>query len=163
MTGGAASNVVTASSKLNVTAHGLTTGLPVLYTAPAGTSPGALVANTTYYAIRVDANNFYLASSQANAVAGTKVSISTQTARGGGSFVLTPLAIAGTPSFKWEYSNDNANWSNVSVSSVTMSSLAPATTTWDFGTVNYRYLRLNVVAPTAGGISIVITGIGKSN
>jgi hypothetical protein len=161
--GGTASNIVTASSKINVTAHGFTTGLPVLYTKSAGTSPGALVANTTYYVVRVDANNFKLASSQANALLGTVVSIATQTAQGGGTFILTPLAIAGTPSFKWQYSNDNSNWVDMSVSSVTMSSLALATTVWDFGTITYRYLRLNVVAPTAGGINLVVTGVGRSS
>jgi len=161
--GGTASNIVTASSKLNVTAHSLTTGLAVLYTKSAGTSPGALVANTTYYVIKVDANNFKLASSQANAILGTAVSIATQTAQGGGSFTLTPLALTGTPAFKWQYSNDNSHWTDMSVSSVTMTSLAAATSVWDFSGINYRYLRLNVVAPTTGGISLVVTGVGRSS
>jgi hypothetical protein len=161
--GGTASNIVTASSKLNIAAHGFTTGLPVLYAKTAGTDPGALVSGTTYYVIKVDANNLKLASSQANAILGTAVSIATQTAQGRGSFSLTPLAIAGTPAFKWQYSNDNSNWVDMSVSSVTMTSLAPATTVWDFGSITYRYIRLNVTAPTAGGISLVVTGVGRSS
>jgi hypothetical protein len=165
MKGGVDSAIVTASSKISSVSHGLTTGLPVLYTLSAGTSPGTLVANTTYYVIRVDANSFKLASSQAHAIAGTAVAIATQTARGGGIFSLAPLPIAGTPSFKWQSSNDGTNWSDLAVSSVTMSSLAPASTLWDFSevTINFRYLRLNVVAPTAGGINLVVTGVGRSN
>lgn len=163
MQGGSDSAIVTASSKIKGTAHGFTTALPVLFAKSAGTAPGALVANTTYYVIKVDANSFKLASSAANAKLGTSVSIATQTAQGGGSFTLTPLAIAGTPSFKWQASNDLSNWVDLSVSSVTMSSLAPASTSWDFGTINYRYIRLNVVAPTAGGINLVVTGLGKSS
>lgn len=150
-----ASNVFTKAS------HGLTTALPVLFTTTSGTPPQNLVAGTTYYAIKVTANTFKLATSAANAIAGTAITISTVT--GSGTFALTPLGITGTPSFKWQGSNDNTNWNDVSVSSVTMSSLAAASTTWDFGSINYRYIRLNVLAPTTGGISLVVTGIGKSS
>jgi hypothetical protein len=154
-----ASNVVTKAS------HNLTTGLPVLYTKTSGTDPQNLIANTTYYAIRLGANTFSLASSAANATAASPTAITISTVTGSGAFVLTPLAITGTPSFKWQYSNDNATWGDVSVSSVTMASytLGGATTVWDFGSVNYRYLRLNVLAPTTGGIYLKVIGIGKAS
>jgi len=96
-------------------------------------------------------------------VAGTKVSIATQTATGGGTFGLTPLTYAGTPSFKWQASNDNLSWSDVAVSSVTMTSSTTASATWDFGSVNYRYIRLNFLGPTTGGVALTVIGVGRSN
>ena len=166
--GGTDSNV--SASVFNLSAHGLTTGMPVLFTVTSGTPPQNMIANTTYYAIKVDANNFKLAATQGNAIVSTYTAITISTVTGSGSFKLTPLAISGTPSFKWQVSDDNSNWSdfttteyNVSIGSVTMSSLAPATTVWDFGPVNHRYVRLNVVGPTQGGISLVVTGVGKSS
>jgi len=163
MKGGTDSGIETANSKILSTNHGFSTALPVLFTKSAGTPPGALIDGTTYFAIKVDANSFKLAASTANAIAGTGVSIGTQTAQGGGAFALAPLGIAGTPGFKWQASNDGTNWYDLSVSSVTMTSLAAASTLWDFSSVNYRYIRLNVVAPSAGGINLVVTGVGRSN
>ncbi len=169
MKGGTASAVLTASGALNIAHHGFTQGLPLLFTKTTGTPPQDLAANTTYYVVPVDANDFKLATTSAKAQAGTAdVRLSTQTATGGGSFTLTPLVIAGTPSWKWQYSNDGTNWSDltttsagVSVSSVTFSSpYTAASTGWDLGFVNFQYIRLNVIAPTAGGLKIkaVITG-----
>ncbi len=162
MVGGSGNNVDTTTSKINK-ANTFTTGLAVLYTKTAGTNPGTLVVGTTYYAIPVDANNFKLASSTTNAVAGTNVAITT-TSTGGGSFTLTPLAYAGTPSFKWQASNDGTNYSDLSVSSVTYTgaSTTPSTTLWDFAAYDYRYLRVNVLAPTAGGFNLVVTLQGKN-
>lgn len=155
--GGAASNV--GSGVISVTNHGLTNGLAVLFTKSAGTVPGGLTANVTYYAIRDDANTIRLSS---GTTVPSTATVTITSVTGGGTFALTPLAISGTPAFKWQGSNDGSNWNDVNVSSVTMSSLAQASTTWDFGTVNYRYLRLNVVGPTTGGINLVVTGLGKS-
>ncbi len=163
--GGTASGVITASSQINVTNHRLTRALPVLFTKTAGTPPGLLVVGTTYYAVPVDANNFKLSSTSTGAVAGTPlVGLSTQTLTGGGSFTFTPLAITGTPSFKWQASNDNTNWTDLSVSSVTVASPYTAgSTSWDFGRTTYRYMRVNVVAPTTGGLSLTVTGYGTSH
>ncbi|SIC58356.1 tail fiber protein [Mycobacteroides abscessus] len=54
------------------TAHGLSTGDSV-YLTTTGALPTGLVINTLYYVIRVDANTFRLASSRANAIAGTAI------------------------------------------------------------------------------------------
>lgn len=161
-TGGSASAIGTASSKINATAHGLTTALPVLYTKTAGTSPGQLSAGTTYYAIPIDANSFKLSDTSTGAVAGSPViSIATQTAAGGGSFTLTPTPIAGSYSFKWQESNDGTNFSDVAVSSVTYA--ASGNTIWDFGTVNFKWLRLKALTGTGGGLNLQVIGIGKQN
>lgn len=158
--GGTDSAVSTTTDKITSSGHGFTTGLPVLLTKSAGTIPTGLTTNATYFAIRSDATTFKLATTSTGAVAGSAVDITAIT--GSGSFTLTPLGLTGTPSFKWQGSNDNTNYNDISVSSVTMSSLAAATTIWDFGSVGYRYVRINVVAPTTGGIALVVTGVGKS-
>lgn len=54
------------------TAHGIYTGEGV-YLTTTGALPTGLSANTMYYAIRVDANTFRLATSLANAIAGTAI------------------------------------------------------------------------------------------
>lgn len=66
------------TNQLTITAHGLNTGdgPATPYTA-AGTLPAPLVALTDYWIIRDDANNVRLATSQANAIAGTAVDLTT--------------------------------------------------------------------------------------
>lgn len=57
------------------TAHGLSTGDPVRFTTT-GALPTGLAANTWYWAIRVTADTFNLATTYANAIAGTKIATS---------------------------------------------------------------------------------------
>lgn len=52
--------------------HGLQTGDQVFLTTT-GALPTGLVANTLYYAVRIDANTFNLSTTRANAYAGTKI------------------------------------------------------------------------------------------
>lgn len=99
---GAAPNngdVDTAADDIAYTAHGLITGEQVLYSQENGTGTvvsltggeSELVTSTTgayYYAIRVDADNFAVATSFANALAGTRAALSTAT--GIHSFTRTP-------------------------------------------------------------------------
>jgi len=54
------------------TAHGLATGAPIIL-ATTGALPTGLTAATVYYAIKVTADTFQLASSNANAYAGTAI------------------------------------------------------------------------------------------
>jgi len=115
---------------------------------------------TDYYVYKVDANTIKLSSTAALAIAGTvvditAVSVDTTT----NTYTLTPAAITGTPSFKWQASNDGDKWGDLSVSSVTMSAytLGGAVSIWDLGDYNYRWLRMAVVAPTTGGIYLKAT------
>lgn len=176
---GSLSTINTTTSKIAATAHGLPTGLAVLYTKASGTSPGQLVAGTTYFVIDPvptgdsvpDPNNFQLAATSTGAFAGLAVAITTQTAAGGGSFTVTPLAINGSLGFFWQASNDGLNWSDltgtvqngVAISSVTISSntTTVGTRLWDFGSVNVRQYRLQINAPAQGAYSITVTGNGK--
>jgi hypothetical protein len=67
-----------ATEQLTATAHGLQTGDgPVRASNSGGGLPSGLLAATDYWAIRVDANTFKLASSLANALAGTAIDITT--------------------------------------------------------------------------------------
>lgn len=165
MTGGTTPADTLGSATLSIPSHGLTLGLPVLYSTAGGGLIGGLTNQTTYYAIRVDANSVKLASSQSNALLGTGIVVtSTSTQLSAHTFTLAPLAIAGTPSFKWQVSNDNSNWLDLQVSSVTVSSYTnpPTSTIWSFGYIGTRYLRLNVVAPTAGGLGLNVQLIGTN-
>ncbi len=56
-------------------AHGMVTGDQV-YLTTTGALPTGIVANTLYYAIRIDANTFRLATTRANAAAGTAINTS---------------------------------------------------------------------------------------
>ncbi len=55
--------------------HGLSTGTPVIFSTT-GALPTGITAGTTYYAIVVDGNTFRIATSFANALAGTAVNTS---------------------------------------------------------------------------------------
>lgn len=154
---GSESKVSASTDKITFTsAHGVSTGFPMYLTTVSGTAPTGLTSGTTYYAIKSDAVSLQLASSSSNALAGTAVNITAIT--GSGSFTLTPTAFAGTYSFKWQASNDNANWFDVDTDSVTYSS--PGTTMWD-GLINFKYLRLNFSPGTGGGLNLKVLGFGK--
>lgn len=60
---------------VTATAHGLETGDGPLFGTSSGTLPAGLTLATGYYAIKIDANTFYVATSRQNALAGTRVDI----------------------------------------------------------------------------------------
>lgn len=144
--------------------HGFTNGLDLLYTKTAGTDPENLVANTTYFAIRDTASTFRLATTRALATAATPTSIVVSTFTGAGTFVFTPLVLAGSPAFKLQVSNDNTNWFDLNVTSVTFVSPYTATNQfWDLGTPSYGYLRANYVTGTQGGVALTLTANGRKS
>lgn len=165
MTGGVNSSYVINTPTITVTSHGFATGMPVLYSSQTVTVAG-LTNQTTYYAIRIDANNFALASSAANAAADTFITLaSSNTApyTTKHTFTLAPQAFSGSPSMAWYASNDGVNYNPINVSSATFSySTLPNSTIWDLGVVNTRYLKLSVLGPTTGGLNLVVTVNGKS-
>lgn len=67
--------VNTGTDTITETAHTLATGDSVRYANGGGTDIGGLTNGTTYWAILVDANNFKLATSLANALAGTAIDL----------------------------------------------------------------------------------------
>lgn len=79
-------DVDTAADTITETAHGYVTGVRVTLSTT-GTLPTGLSPTTTYYTIRVDADTLKLATSYANAVAGTAADITA--ASGGGTHTLS--------------------------------------------------------------------------
>lgn len=164
---GADSDINTQTDTITKTNHALTTGLAVLFGTAGGSSITGLSNQTTYYAIKLNENQYQLATTTTNAVAGTAIDISAPL--GVGSYTITPcpLTTQGGNGFYWSVSNDNANFTNltgvsvngISVSSVTYSSANNSV--WDFGALDYKYLRLNYKAPTRGGLAITITVYGR--
>lgn len=148
--------------------HGLYDAVAVLYTT--GTvAIGGLTNATTYYASRIDADNFRLATSTSNAVAGTGIVLTSSSTAGPHTYTLTPLTIAGTYGFKWQTSDDNVTWTDATISGVAASSVTFATpytsgtASWDFGVVGHRYLRVNESAGTAGAMNLQIAVTGNSD
>jgi hypothetical protein len=155
MSTGVAATFSAATDKITLLAHGLTTGVPVLYSGAPAIS--GLTTGTTYFVINIDADTIQLATTSAKAILGDPVGITGQlvgaTAH---TYTLAPLAISGTPSFKWSYSNDGETFLNASAAGVSMGTyIAGGThTAYDFNDFNYGFLALDVIAPTQGGILI---------
>lgn len=151
MIGGLATDVDLGANTITESAHGFPTGLRALFATTSGTAPTGLTTGTTYWTIRATDNTYQLATSSTLALAGTAIDITAQT--GSGVFAVTPLTIsAGSAGFKWQASNDGSNFTDLSVASVTYS--AAGNSIWDFGSYNYRWLRIVFVAPTSGGIAL---------
>lgn len=158
MVNGTTASYTANTPSINITAHGITLGTPVLYTGSPAISP--LVAGTTYFVIPVSANVIKLASSKSNALAGTVITMGSIAPHLTASVAtLSALAISGTPSFKWQSSNDAITWTDLSVASVTMLSYAtPARIqSWSFFPVSYRYIRANVLGPVSGGVALQVS------
>jgi hypothetical protein len=102
--------VNTGTDTITVTGHGLLTGDPVKTTAAA--QPTGISSSTIYWAIKVDDNNFKLASSYANAKAGTAVDI---TAAASGAYMTGyPLRSSAHTAFNpraciWDRAKGQAN------------------------------------------------------
>lgn len=80
-------NVSAGADVINIT-HQLETGEIVRFSNSGGALPGGLSAGTDFFVIRVDTTNFSVATSLANAEAGTVVDITS--AAGGGTHTTTP-------------------------------------------------------------------------
>lgn len=155
MTGGTGAYYSADTDIINVPNHKFPLGLPVLYAQ--GAAIGGLTTQTTYYVIPIDANNIYLSSTSAYALAGIHNDITTQRAQAtANTYTLTPLAIAGTPGFYWQGSNDGTNMFTVNIASVSITSYTSggATVGFDFGDFNFSQLFLNITGPTTGAISL---------
>lgn len=134
-------------------AHGYALGLKIQVSTTGGLPP-PLAATTDYFVIPVTAGTYKLATSLANANAGTAIDI---TGVGTGVHTATPVALAGG-SYKVQASNDNTNWVDLdAVVNITAASV------FLYQKVDsmYRYIR-PVYAITAGSLtlaqSLSITG-----
>ncbi len=144
-----AANVNPTANTITITAHGFSTGLKVALT---GTNlPGGLSA-TTYWIIVVDADTIKVATSLANATAGTPVDITT--AGTTSDATLTPAALATTGAvIKLQQSNDASSWFDVSGLTVTVT--AAGDTLW-LVTAPPTYWHRIVVTPTTGALTLFV-------
>jgi len=133
-------------------AHGYATGLRVAATTT-GTLPAGLSA-TNYWIIKIDADTFKLASSAANALAGTAVDI---TGTGTGVHTLTPAAITGG-SYKVQVSPDNILWFDLA--SITNNVTATADFMHQLVDPSYSFVRV-VWAVTTGQIAYDVNTVVK--
>lgn len=92
---------------ITVAAHGYTTGLKVQISNP-GTLPTGISPTTDYFVINLTTNTLQLASSLANALAGTPINISAQ---GSGTNTVEVTALAGA-NVKLQKSNDGTVWTD---------------------------------------------------
>ncbi len=89
---GTVTGVTVGTDTIASTAHGLNTGTKVTYSNGGGTSVTGITSGNDYYVIRVNANSLKLASSYANAIAGTPIDLTVVGT--GTSHTLTVVATA---------------------------------------------------------------------
>lgn len=136
------------------TAHGLVTGVVGQMTTSSAL-PTPLVVSTNYYVIRLTANTFSLASSLANALAGTAITLSDA---GTGNQTFTPTTASGTLAL-YE-SVDGTNF--VAVSGDTVTITGSSTTIWHVSPVFSRYMKV-LFTPTSGAINFTVTMNARNN
>lgn len=138
------------NNTLSIPSHGLPSGLKGQVSTSV-TLPTGLSAATDYFVIVVDASTIKLATSLANALAGTAIDL---TGEGAGQHTFTPTALAGA-SVTLQKSNDyNAiqsvgTWDNVAVAT---SITADANIWFEISNPGYAYARLSYTV-TAGSMN----------
>jgi hypothetical protein len=133
-------------------AHGFTTGLKTQVSTTVALPTGLLVL-TDYFVIVLTANTFQLATSLANAQAGTNLLISSD---GTGVQTITPTAIAGA-NVKLEKSNNGSNWTDEgSATNIT----ADANIFLEKVDPCFKYMRVSYTL-TAGSLSATNLVVGK--
>lgn len=94
---GAVTVTIATPAVFTLNSHGLETGDRV-YLTTTGALPTGLTSDTTYYTIKINANTFNLATSMANALAGTKINTS-GTQSGTHTLVYAPHGVASASDF----------------------------------------------------------------
>lgn len=162
MTGGTNSAETLGSAIISVPNHGFSLGMGVVYTTATTTALGGLSFGTTYFVVPAGANAFALASTVANAVIGTTITItSSNTAITAHSFVVSGSTTAGTPTMVWKVANDKANIvpftvnsSSIPVTTLNMATYVAGGSTfvWDIGPIDYNWIAAVVNPPSLGAI-----------
>ncbi len=147
-TAGLTTSLNLTANTVTITAHGLGSGVKGQLTTTGGL-PTGLSTSTDYFVIVVDANTIKLATSLANAVAGTAVDL---TGEGTGVHTFTPTALSGAV-VKLQTSNDGTNFEDLSSYTVTIS--AAGTKMWNLVDRFDRYVRI-LHTPSAGAINLTV-------
>jgi len=136
------------TDQLTVTAHGYSTGVKGQFTTT-GTLPGGISAATDYWIIKVDDDTFSIATSLANAEAGTVELINST---GSGTHTFTPTAFGGAV-LKLQSSNDGSNFIDLPSCQVTLS--ASGCSLFNVVEPAYRHLRFAFI-PDAGAVDLKV-------
>jgi hypothetical protein len=150
-------NVDVDTNIITIASHGFVTGVKVAATS-AGTLPGGLSA-TNYYVIYVTSGTIKLASTLANAEAGTAVDITS--AAGGGTHTLTPATSSGNV-IKLQASNvpspsssaTSTEWTDVASATTTIAT-SSGSVIWTVAARPCRHYRV-VYTPSAGQVTLGI-------
>jgi hypothetical protein len=143
-------NITDGTDTIAIAAHGFTTGLKAALTT-AGVLPTGLSA-TDYYIIVVTSGSIRLATSLANALAGTAQATA---ADGSGTHTLTPATASG--SWQLSASNDNVTYELLG-SAVNFT--ADDNTVISLADVGHRYVKV-VATLTAGRADLDVIASGK--
>lgn len=131
---------------INIAGHGYKNGLMGQVTTTSAL-PAGLVTNTNYFAIRVDAANFKLASSRALALAGTAIDI---TGVGVGTHNFKPTALAGLD-VHLERSIDGNVWADIPGSTLAAAGLDVQS----YAPAAYGYVRAEMTL-TSGQVQMTV-------
>lgn len=127
------------SDEIKITSHGYSLGLLVQLTT-SGAVPAGLSVDTNYFVVPTSVDLFKLATSLANALAGTIINITA--AAGGGTHTVKATALSGL-GINWTRSLDGTNYRSIASSTIT----GAGTTMTSVGPVGYNYLKLeNTIA-----------------
>jgi len=132
----AAADLTVLGTVIAEVAHGFMTGLKVQVTT-SDTLPDGIVALTDYFVIRLTADTYSLASSYANALAGTEIVVTDQ---GVGNQTVTPVALSAT--VKLEKSIDKVAFFDVAAATAIAATGKVMSKEVDFG---YKWVRAVVV------------------
>ena len=134
-------------------AHGMKTGL-IVRVSTTTTLPAGLSGATDYFVIYVSADTFKLATSLANAQAGTAIDI---TSAGTGTHTITPTALAGCI-FKLQGSLDDSTYIDLAGTSESIS--ASTNLLYTFTDPAFEYIR-GYFTLTTGQLSVAQTILTK--
>lgn len=134
-TPGVASDLVVATSTIEIADHGYFTGLGVKLSG--GTLPSPLVSGTVYYVIAVDASHIKLATSNLAALAGNNINFTNEGAFST-TYTVTPEAFS--IKIRVQASNDDVIYADVPDSEVTLAEESNVYL-WNYA-VFYQYVRL---------------------
>lgn len=153
---GVASEVNVTDNEITIPSHGFPEGFKVRLTTT-GTLPAPLLTATDYFVIVVDANTIQLATSLANALAGTAINITDQ---GSDEAVntATGVALAGA-SVTFRASNDGTNWTDIQAAT---SISADGSVLLSVADVSYLYFKA-VKALTAGVVDLSVVTVVRGD
>lgn len=137
--------ITTTGDYINISAHGYKMGLLGTLTTTSAL-PTGLANNVNYYIIVNDAGSIKLATSRANAAAGTAIALAKD---GAGTHSFKPTALAGLD-VHWQGSIDGSTYVNLAGSTLAAASTGDLQ---NFSTLSYPYVRCESTL-TAGQITL---------